>query len=188
MKSIVMAIGIVIGSAANLLAQEWTAEAYGGLRFEDTLTWNTSEYDVDQGNFWGARILNNNLISGLSVGLEVNASNAVYTDYTDSVNSRSAMVIARSEFAQIGAFDFYGGIGLGMVEVEYDGDTTFASASGEETVFGGQVSLGARFAAKDGLNLFAEIVHQQAANDAVILGRPVEYRSNNVVVGVGMDF
>ncbi|WP_216665540.1 outer membrane protein [Pseudoruegeria sp. HB172150] len=182
--------------AASLLVQAgaasaegWAVEGYGGVRFEGNLGYGAMDFDTDQGTMFGARVLYTPNDSNLSFGAEYNRSQAEYTGYDSSVNSQAILAVGRYTFPSNSPLSFYAGLGLGAIEVEYDGGSMFAPYSGSATTFGGQVSLGVSYDISERVSLLGEFIHQRAFDDVTIAGvNGIGYSSNNVVVGVRFEF
>ena len=183
---------IFFAAATTLLAlpataQDFSAEVFGGIRFDDTLQYNALSFATDSGTIFGVRGLYH-ATPNLAFGLELNATEAEYTGFDSSVNARSVLVLARYSVPVSNTVDVYGTLGLGSMRVEYDGGTGFPAFTGTDTVAGGQVSLGVAVDVAPNIGLFGELIHQTAFDDAIIAGQRVEYESTNLAVGVRFRF
>ena len=186
---------LLVGASASLMsmiaipavAQDFSAEIFGGVRFEDNLDYGNIAYDTDNGTIFGLRGLYH-ATPNLSYGLELNATTANYTGFPSEVNAQSAMAIARYSTPVSQDVDIYGTLGLGAVRVEYDGATIAPSFSGKETVAGGQLTLGAAMEISPKVGLFGELTYQATFDTATIENIDTEYESKNIAVGLRFRF
>lgn len=189
-KWIVSATAAIFSVAAlPAAAQEFSAEAFGGVRFEDNLESAYEPYDTDSGTIFGLRGLYH-ATPNLGFGLELNATSADYTagsNMPKSLNARSVMAIARYSTPVSNTVDVYGTLGLGAVRVEFD-DGPQSNDTGSDTVAGGQLTLGAAMDIGPQVGLFGEFTYQTAFDDATIVGYPYEYESKNIAVGLRYRF
>jgi opacity protein-like surface antigen len=178
-----------IAIAGPLAAQSFSIEAFGGVRTEDSLAFGGIDYATDQGSWYGIRGLYHST-SNLAFGLEYNQSEATYADSEDDgLNSIAGMAIARYSMPILTNMNGYGTIGLGQIEVGYDGGTSFPEDTGKEWTTGGQLTLGTSYAFTSSANGFVEITYQNAFDDVTIAGSDgIEYKSTNVAFGVGYTF
>lgn len=168
-------------------AQDFSAEVFGGIRFDDNLNYGTLGFDTDSGTIFGVRGLYH-ATPNLAFGLELNATTAQYTGFETEVNARSVMALARYSVPVSDTVDVYGTLGLGSIRVEYDGKSTFPTFTGHDNVAGGQISLGVAMDVAPNVGLFGELIYQTAFDDAIIVGQRVEYESTNLAVGVRFRF
>ena len=97
------------------------------------------------------------------------------------------MLVARWSGALAPGTTGYVGAGLGAIRVTYDVGASFPAFSGDDTVAGGQISLGLRYAVGAG-QIFTELKHQEAFDDASIRGVDVGYSSTSVIAGFRFAF
>lgn len=188
----ILCIAALLASTSAAQAQSWSAEVYGGTVFDRSEDYDGISFDLDSGTAFGAGIYNTSWLGGVELGLDLMSTRADYTGFTSGVNTLSLMAVARVPFALSGATEAYVGAGLGTIRVEYDGGSSFPAFTGDDTVAGGQLSLGIRYAFAAQSGVFAELKHQRAFDDAEIVAGgvtiPQSYSSTSLLVGVSFDF
>lgn len=178
-------------------AQSWTAEVYGGVVLERSEDYSQSPgsptaFDLDSGTALGLGLYTDAWVPGFELGLDLMSTRAGYTGFATGVNTLSLMAVARVPFQLGSTVEGYVGAGLGAIRVEYDGADQFPTFTGNETVAGGQVSLGVRYGLSAQTGFFAEIKHQAAFDDADFVAPAARvtqsYGATSVVVGLSFDF
>jgi opacity protein-like surface antigen len=193
--SLLALCGLALSAPAR--AQSWSAELYGGGVFERSEEFaaggGTFEFDLKSGAAFGAALYSDSLASGVELGVDLMGTRAGYVGFgsDDYVNSLSLMAVGRLPFALGGGVEGYAGAGLGAIRVEYDDGAP--ELSGDDTVLGGQIGMGARYAIAPGSRIFGELRHQIAFDDAEFLnanGTPTlqSYSSTSLLIGIGFDF
>lgn len=176
---------------ATAQAQNIAVEAFAGVALGNTLTYDAVPYDMHSAPAFGAAVYFTGL-GDFELGLDVLRTDRRYVGFVSGVETTSVMANGRYVF-QIGqAASGYVGLGLGMIDVTYDGSTSFPAFTGSRWVTGGQVQLGGRIPVGKG-HLFGELRYQTAFDDAVILdaaipGAVIEYNSTNVLFGYRASF
>lgn len=181
---IAAALGMVTVTAVE--AQPWYGEVYGGGVLERSEDRDGLSFDLDAGTAFGVGVYNN-VPGPLEFGLDIMRTDAGFKVNDASLESLSAMAVGRATFWSSGGMSAYVGAGLGAIRVTYDGGTAFPALSGDDTVFGGQLSLGIRYSLA-AFQIFTELKHQRAFDDASIQGVAQSYATNSVIVGARFAF
>ena len=194
MRSLIISLAVAgalsVGSAAaaDLIVEAPVAEAatssnlyvklYGGGTFPNTLAWDGEDYDLEAGWFIGAAI-GTEFAPGFSVELDASASSANYVD--DDGQSSAALFANLVYTAPVSdELSLYLGAGVGLIGVEYDGD----SNSG----FGGQVFAGLGYEVAENVTLFGELRYQSTFDTVDLDGWDVEHNRAAALVGVKFGF
>jgi opacity protein-like surface antigen len=187
---------LLAGATAGLVlsvgvasAQNIAAEVYGGIAFRDGsgLNYVTTAFPVDRGRSYGVGVYTNQWM-GAELGFDLMATDRRYTGFRSGVQSTSLMLAARYPFTLTNNVEAYVGLGLGAINVRYDGANQFPAFTGSQTVAGGQVSLGLRYQIDPRFGVFAELKHQRAFRDAIIVNQSVGYNATVGVVGFRVAF
>lgn len=185
-------IAILAGAAVLALALPASAqnygEIYGGGVFDRSENYGGTSFDLDSGTAFGFGIYTSGVLGpGTELGVDVMRTDSDYTGFNTSLESLSAMLVARWSTPLAAGTTFYVGAGLGAIEVTYDGGAVSPAFTGDDTVAGGQISLGLRYAVGAG-QIFTELKHQEAFDDASIQGVDVGYSSTSVIAGFRFAF
>lgn len=184
-------IGLVAGATALVLSLPASAqnygEIYGGGVFDRSENYGGTSFDLDSGTAFGFGVYSTAIVPGTEVGLDFMRTDSDYTGFATSLESVSAMLVARWSTQLAPGTTGYVGAGLGAINVEYDGGASFPAFSGDDTVGGGQISLGIRYAVGAG-QIFTELKHQEAFDDASIQGVDVGYSSTSLIAGFRFSF
>ncbi len=183
-----LAIVLLTVTALPAVAQNWTAEIYGGTVFERTETYNGGDFDLGSGTTLGFGIYERNLVPGVELGLDVMSTDAGYTGFLSGVESLSLMLNARLPFNIAPGMTGFVGAGLGAIRVTYDGSTQFPASTGDDTVAGAQFGIGVRYNFAAATGVFAELKHQLALDDAIIVGNEQSFSATSAVVGLRFSF
>jgi opacity protein-like surface antigen len=187
MKKILDLLAATTTLATPAMAQDWSAEVFGGARRSGDLNFEGFPFQTDSGTFYGARVLRHNLVKNFAFGLEVNTSEAVFSGFNTDIDSTAVMAIARYSLPIESRVDFYTTVGLGYVDVDYDTRGTF-SGSGSDSGFGAQITFGANFKFSERAGVLVEVTHQDTLFDPVIDNRDIEFNSTNITFGLSYDF
>lgn len=184
----------VIFSSAAFLALTLPASAqnygeiYGGGVFERSENYGTGDFDLDTGTAVGFGVYASGILGpGIEIGLDVMHTESDYIGFNTSLESNSALLVARWSTPLSAGTSFYTGAGLGAIRVRYDGSTSFPAFTGDDTVSGGQLSIGLRYAVGPG-QIFTELKHQETFDDASIQGVDVGYSSSSLLAGYRFSF
>ncbi|ASM72495.1 MULTISPECIES: outer membrane beta-barrel protein [Roseobacteraceae] len=183
MKILGLSIAAVCLAGTGANAQNISYEIYGGVALEDSsgLNYGGTNFAMDHGSTFGVGAYLDP-IRGFEFGLDIMVTDRRYDGFVSGVETASLMVNARYPFAISSTIEGYVGLGLGVVDVKYDGNTAFPAFSGSDAVAGGQISLGASYALPRG-QIFTELKYQEAFKDATIVGADVGYNSTSFLVG-----
>jgi opacity protein-like surface antigen len=186
MKRILMAtaLALALGGTANAAIVDYLA-LYGGGTMDPTLRYGSGTSSMDTGYNVGAAF-GWNVSPQLSVGADMMFTHSGYSCCTSSLESFSVMANGIYSFDIGSQVRPFVGLGAGAVNVTYDGASQFPTFSGSQFVFGyqGEAGVSVPIATKVGLILAYKY---QGAADASIEGKKVEYKSNNVSVGLVFD-
>jgi len=189
MKKIILAaaLALVVGGTAQAAMVDYAA-LYGGATIEPKLSYKPSlntPFSMDTGYNVGG-VLGWNLTPELSLGLDLMYTNSGYSCCTSSLETFSMMANGYYSFNVGSRARPFVGLGVGEVHVSYDGANQFPAFSGSQFVFGYQAEVGVSvpIASKTGVVLAYKY---QGASDASIKGEKVEYKSNNLSVGLVFD-
>lgn len=183
-KLALCAAAVVLGSGAAM-AEGWQFEIYGGATAERSEVYDGTSYDMDSGGVLGLGIYRDGLLPGLTLGLDLMGTRALYTGYPgEYIETLSLMAVLRKDFALGQRLEGYVAGGLGAIENTYDdGDTDYS-----QVVPGAQLSLGLRQAVGGSTSLFGEIKHQVGLEDADVDGVDQSYSSTSLLFGVQFGF
>lgn len=165
-------------------AAQWYGEIYGGAVLERDEEYGAASMSVDSGTTFGIGIYNTAVLAPVEIGVDLMSTNADYSGMTTSVDSLSLMAVARVSNQVAPGTTLYAGLGLGAIQVEYNGAP---AASGDDTVGGAQIELGVRYNVGAG-TIFAAVKHQEAFDDAVIQGVTQSYGATSVIAGWRFSF
>lgn len=186
-----IALAVVLGAlAAAPVAQADIvdfAKVSAGLTMSPDLGYGpTNTYEMENGLNVGGEFgweLNGIADGNFSVGIDLFYTSQDYTGFQTSLESFSVMVNGTYICSYFTSVRPYAGIGFGMVDVHYDGDTQFPTFSGSELVFGYQAQLGLLIPIATDLDLSVGYRYQ-GASDADIQARDVEYQSHSASIGI----
>ena len=183
MKKFALALVVFagLGSTAHAGMVDYAA-LYGGATFEPTLRYGNGHFDMDTGYNVGG-VLGWNLSPNLSVGLDLMYTNSGYSCCQSSLESFSAMATGYYSFDIGSKVRPFIGLGVGGVQVTYDGASQFPGFSGSDFVFGYQGVAGVTVPLDTKIGLVLAYKYQGAA-DSSIENRKVEYKSNNASIGL----
>lgn len=183
MKALVLSVAAALLLGTGASAQNISYEIYGGIALEDSsgLSYDTTDFAMDHGSTFGVGAYLDP-IYGFEFGIDVMVTDRRYTGFVSGVETSSLMLNARYPFAISNTVEGYVGLGLGAIDVKYDGSTAFPGFTGSDVVAGGQLSIGANYALPRG-QLFTELKYQAAFKDARIVGFDVEYNSTSFLIG-----
>jgi len=178
--------------AGEVAAQDWNFDVFAGVTTENELEWNAGDYDTDAGRIFGLGVSRSDVVvPGLELGLEYSRSDSVYsTSDPNAISGDALMATARYDVVQTGGVEVYGGLGLGAVQVTFDNENVGYSRS--ETVGGGQVMIGARYALTPRSKVFVEARKLDTFEDAQVALQnspaTAEYNATNVLIGFRQSF
>ncbi|WP_380058550.1 porin family protein [Falsihalocynthiibacter sp. SS001] len=168
-------------TATQATAQDWAVEYYGGGSFEGSLGVDATDQDVDSGTEFGGAIYHSGLYNGLELGLDLSLAERDYSVSGDSMQTTSALAMARYNFYDNGSLSAYGGLGLGWLQTEVAGDS--------DSGLGGRVALGVRYDVNEAVGFFGEVRHTRAFDNATLNGvSGIQDHNNSIVVGVRTTF
>jgi opacity protein-like surface antigen len=173
--------------ASAAAAQGLSAELYGGVTPERSEHYDGTSLDLNSGTALGFGVYTDRFLGRTELGFDVMHSDAGYSGLTSGVESLSVMAVARVGFTLGSTIDGYFGAGLGAINVKYDDGNTPA-LTGDETVPGGQVTLGVRYDVTPRAGVFAELKYQRAFDDANAAGFTQSYGSTSAIVGLRLGF
>lgn len=172
--------GVAISSAQ---AGDFYVKAIGGATMESKQSWGGSDYSMDTGyNLGGA--LGYFVTPNISIEGEGLYTSSGYKGYNSELNSTSVLANVVYHFDRVGDVEFYVGLGLGAIDLQYKGYGNDWS----EWVFGGQALAGASVPVNDKLSLFAEYRYQDAQDASGGGGTDYGYDSHNLSVGFNYRF
>jgi len=187
MKHLIAALLTTIAFASSASAQNFTYEIYGGRALKDTSGLGygkvpgkngLNRYPMAEGRALGVGAYTD--LAGFEVGADFMTTDRRYACCATGVESTSLMLKGRYPFQITNGVTGYAGLGLGVIEVGYDGNGN--GNSGYYNDWGRQISLGVRLA--EGANeLFAEIKYQTVFKDKRIKDYIQEYESFSFVIG-----
>ncbi len=179
-------------AALPATAENFAVEVYGGVPASGTEIWGSFPYFVDSGTAIGFGAYKTG-ISGFELGVDVMQTRRKYTFYPNHNKSLSVMAVARYPFDVSGNLQGYIGVGLGAIRGTYQGTGPDAPSSGSGIAFGGQLSLGMRYAFSEASSVFAEAKYQSAFNHPSI--DPISgsdfdqsYRTRSLLLGYRHGF
>lgn len=183
--------GLVLGMAVSLAvptiaSAQMAGEIYGGVAIEGDADYGGVNFDLDSGGAFGIGAYYTGF-APIEVGLDIMGTSRDYSGYQSALKSQSVMINGRYVFPLAGATDAYVGLGVGAIKVKYDGANQFPAFTGDDTVAGGQVAVGARYAFGAAIG-FGELRYQTAFDDADIQGEAVKYNSMSALVGLRFSF
>ena len=163
-------------------------EIYGGAVFDRSENYGGTSFDLDSGTAFGFGVYATGVLGpGTEVGVDAMRTDSDYTGFSTSLESLSAMLVARWRTQLAPGTTLYFGAGLGAIKVSYDGGATSPALTGDDTVAGGQISAGLRYAVGAG-QIFTELKYQEAFDDATIQGVDVGYSSTSLIAGFRFAF
>lgn len=185
MKHLIIATLFTSFLAAPAMAQNVSAELFGGYTFETELDLNGNMFDVDADEIFGIRGLHN-LTPEIAVGLQYTRSTADFSTLADRFQDVDAiMVIARYSAPVTDMVEVYGTLGLGSMHIDY---TQLVGDEESTNVTGASAAIGAVYSVSDSIGIFAELYHQAALEDYELVGDTLEYRATSVNLGVRFRF
>lgn len=177
---------IIEEPAVGVAPADWGSlyvEFYGGVRLAGTSTYYDThdEYDMLAGPAFGASVGVGTPVPGLTAGLDLMWTSAVYEGSDDEfLNTFSAMVEAEYAVPLNDTFEIYGAAGLGVVNITYD----FPGDSFSDTGAGYQVAVGVRANLLENVAVFAEVKHQDTFGYVDLNGDDVSSPNTNLLVGL----
>jgi len=191
MKKIFLTVCAILVAAGSANAQSWNLDGFVGKSSSDELMWDGVDFATNAGRTFGVSISKSGVFTpNLELGFELSRATAEYTGFEpNSISGTSAMVTAKYNFIDQNDFQLYGGVGLGAVKVTYFSSTN--SYSNSETVAGGQITLGARYAISPAMKIFVEARYLQASDARVALSAATadaEFSSKSIVLGLRRSF
>ena len=133
-------------------------EIYGGGHFAGESTFGPSTYDMDAGPSFGAAAGMLSPVAGLAFELDAMWTSSAYSDFPGYTNQTvSLMVNADYTIALNDAFDVYGAVGLGGVQITW---TPPGGTGSSGWGAGYQLAAGARAHVTDNVALFGELKYQ----------------------------
>lgn len=188
MKKLLLGAAIAAVLATPAAAGELYIEGQVGSALESELGYGGTDFDVESDTAWGGAIGMTDVFAGMDLELDVMTTSRGYDGFATSLDTVSVLVNGVFDIPlTLGPFNPYAGVGLGMIEVEYDGGSVFPAFSDSEWVLGGQVFAGARANIAQNVSLFGEWRYQ-TADDAELAGVDVEYSSHSVLFGARYAF
>jgi opacity protein-like surface antigen len=178
-----VAIFSILGTQAQAGDKSIYLKAVGGGTFETQQFWGGTYYPMDMGYNFGAAA-GYYLSPNFSLEADVFHTSAQYTTYRNSLNSTSLMANAVLHSGDSMPVDFYAGLGVGMVNLNYH---NVAPYDYNEWTFGGQALVGASLPVTDNVSILAEYRYQVAGNTTGT-SRLYGYNSHNVSVGLEFKF
>lgn len=178
--------------AGDVAAQDWNVDVFAGATSENELEWFGGDFDTDAGRVFGLGVSRSDVVApGLELGLEYSTSESVYsTSDPNSISGTALMATARYTVVTTGGVEAYGGLGLGGVRVTFDNEN--AGYSKSETVGGGQVMIGARYAVTPRSKVFVEARKLDTFEDAAVAEQngpaTAEYDATHVLFGFRQSF
>lgn len=168
-------------------AQDWAVDLYAGLTLERNENYEGVLYLTEIGRVFGAGVYRDGLRGGLSLGLDVMSTRALYVGYPgEYIESLSLMAVVRKNFQIKPNLNSYVSGGLGAIRNIFE-DTGIRYS---DTVFGGQVALGVSYELASGPAIFSEVKYQKGFEDGYFsaLDESQAYHSTSVVLGVRLGF
>lgn len=190
MKFFISALAGLILSVSTAQAQYF--EAYGGtsvggqqLNYGPVPPSSPNLQAMDSGLVVGGGYYVGVPTTNLQIGADLMLTNQDYSTWGPGSNlsSTSLMVNARIQPPawQLNNINFYGGIGLGAILLDYDDPAAFLD--GTDTIAGYQLELGATY--QLGLyTTFTAIKYQAGFDEGTIQSESVEYNSLSVLGGI----
>jgi len=188
MKKLLLGAAIAALFATPAVAGEFYVEGQVGSALESELAYGGTDFDVESDTAWGGAVGITDVFAGIDLELDVMTTSRGYDGFGSSLDSLSVLVNGVFDIPlTLGPISPYAGLGLGMIEVEYDGGSAFPAFSDSEWVLGGQVFAGARANIANNFSLFGEWRYQ-AAEDADLASTDVEYASHSLLFGARYTF
>lgn len=190
MRNVLIICGLLTSAASAVQAGPWNVDIFLGKSASNTLEWGGADYDVDSGSVYGLAVSKSDVFTpNLEIGAELSRAKAEYSCCNpNSIEGTSLMATAKYNFVNSGNFEAYAGAGLGLVNVKY---TNAGSYANSETVFGGQLTLGARYKVSPNMKVYVEGRYVKA-NDAMVAfsgaTADAEFNSKAVVLGLRTSF
>lgn len=182
---------LLAAALSGLMAAPANAQVYVegqvGSALESEVDYNNVSFDVESDTAWGGAIGMTSLWGPFDVELDVLLTDRGYDGFATSLKSTSVLVNGIYNFQTGWPVTPYAGAGIGAIQVEYDGGSSFPAFSDEEWVFGWQALAGARLNVSERFGVFGE-VRYQGAQDAELAGVDVEYNSVSVLLGGRFTF
>jgi len=175
---------------ADTSPKRWNVDIFAGKQDSDRLNWAGADFNTNSGNAAGIRA-SKQITPRFAVGLELSNTKNEYTGFEPNrISARSTLLTAEYDFYQRGRFSTYGGLGLGAVRVKYVNNGS--SYTNSDTVTGGRLSLGARYALTPRTKMFIEARHANTSSDPMIAGlgatNTAEYKGDSLVLGLRISF
>lgn len=189
--TIALTSALLMSSSAQ--AGSWNADLFLGNQQSDNLGWAGGNYNTDSGQSYGLGI-SKQVSPRLGLGFEVGFTKNEYSNFKPNyISGRSMMFTAEYDFMQRGRSSIYGGIGLGVIKAEYK--NTGFSHTHSDSVTGGRLSLGTRYALSPRTKIFLEARHIGTFKDPKIAHNGgagplvgADYEGNSLVLGLRYSF
>lgn len=182
----IMSATILMSNSAH--ADGWNVDVFAGKQQSDRLKWNGVDFNTDSGKSYGVGV-SKQVTPRVGLGFEVGYTKNQYSNFRpNSISGRSLMLTAEYDFVQRRRFSFYGGLGLGVIKAKYSN----ASYQNSDSVTGGRVSLGMRYAVSPRTKLFLEARHIDTFKDPKIAlsnsSAGAEYKGDSLLLGLRYSF
>lgn len=182
---------LLFSSSAN--AAGWNVDVFSGKQQSDKLEWAGTDYKTDSGKSYGIG-MSKQVSPRVGLGFEVGYTKNDYSNFKPNyLSGRSLMLTADYDFVRRGRFSAYGGLGFGAIKVKYKNDAFNHSHS--DSVAGGRLSLGARYAISPRAKLYLEARHIDAFKDPKVAHNGgagplvgAEYKGDSLVLGFRYSF
>lgn len=185
---LVTAAAFVLALASTANAGELTYEFYGGAGISPSSNYDGINFDLDSGFTYGSAVYKKEIAKSVDLGLDMMVTNQGYADYATSVESTSLMLNARYNFPIGTKMGGFVGLGLGVVNVTYNGQNQFPAFTGSKAVAGGQIEFGLGQKISDNKTIFAMLKHQVAFEAPEIVAATQELKSTNLLIGLQVSF
>ncbi|MGB1311057.1 MAG: outer membrane protein [Leucothrix sp.] len=171
----------------------WNADLFLGKQHAGSLGWAGADYKTDAGQSYGVG-LSKQVSPRLGLGFEVGYTKNQYTNNKPNyLSGRYLMLTGEYDFVQKGRLSVYGGLGVGVIKTEYFNAST--DHKHKDTITGGRLSLGARYAVTPKTKLFLEARHIDTFSNPKVahnfgIGPLVgaEYKGNSLLLGLRYTF
>lgn len=131
------------------------------------------------------------------LGLDLMHTNRDYSDWyatcpnnssqCSNLQSLSLMLNGRLEYALSPMTEVYGGVGLGVIKLDYDDPAAFLD--GDDTVNGWKTEAGVRYQLPaPNWKIFGMVKHQAGFDEGIIQMEYVEYKSTSLLAGLRYEF
>lgn len=181
-----LALAAILGALAAAPAAQADivdfAQVSAGVSMAPDLEYNAVPFAMENGINVGGEV-GWGVYPNVTVGLDLFFTSQDYTGYLSSLESFSVMVNGTYICDYFTSVRPYVGVGAGLINVSYDGDTQFPAFSGSDMVFGYQGSVGLLIPISTNLDVNVGYRYQ-GGGDATIQGIDVEYQSHNASIGL----